>query len=518
MTVFADFLKKHYIAVVAVFLLFFIFGYWYFKKSEKPAYDFIVAERGDIIREVNVTGRVKAAEEVNLSFEKSGKASRIYVDVGDRVAVGQILVELDSADLAAQLYQAEASVKAEEAKLEELKAGTRIEDIRIKERELEKAKQDLANYWDGVPDILNDAYAKTDDAVKKKMDDFFLNDDGSNPQLSFTTSNFQVTINAESKRLALSSKLNEWNDELKRLKIISSEEIFNLYLKNAEARLILTKDLLDNLMEAIINAPSVSQSTITSYKSSINEARVNINAELSDINGREQAIASQKITVQKIQDELNLKLAGATPEEIKAQEAKLEGADGSVKNIKAQISKTKIYSPIKGIIVRQKAKIGEIIVANVSVISVISADEFEIEANVPEADIAKIKINDPAKVTLDAYGEEIIFEARVISIDPAETILEGVATYKIKLLFTEKDDRLKSGMTADISILTAMAENAIVVPQRAITVKNVIKTIKILDGEEVKEKEVKIGLRGSDGNVEIIEGIKEGDKVIIGNK
>ncbi len=508
------FLKKHYIAVAVILILFSAFGYWYFKKSEEPAYNFVVAERGKIVHEVSVTGRVKAAEEVDLSFEKSGKAAGIYVDVGDKVAVGQILIELDSADLVAQLRQAEASMKAEEAKLEELKRGARPEDIRVKESELEKTKQDLANYWSGVPDILNDAYAKADDAIRKKMDELFSNDDGSSPQLSFTTSNFQAETGAELKRLALSSELNEWNAELAKIKTVSSEEISNLYIKNAKTRLVLTRNLLDDLMEAVINAPSVSQSTITSYKTSINEARTNINTEISDINDREQAIASQKITVQKIQDELNLKLAGSAPEEIKAQEAKLEGAAASVKNTEAQIAKTKIYSPIKGVITRQEVKAGEIVAANSNVVSVISAGEFEIEANVPEADIAKIKIGDPAKVTLDAYGEEVVFEAKTFFIEPAETIIEGVAVYKIKLQFIGEDGRLKKGMTADVEILTATVENAIIVPQRAVIVKEGIKTVKILEGEKISEKEVKTGLRGSDGNIEIIEGVKEGDKII----
>ena len=85
-----------------------------------------------------------------------------------------------------------------------------------------------------------------------------------------------------------------------------------------------------------------------------------------------------------------------------------------------------MHSPISGIITRQDAKIGEIASAGVSMISIISDKQFEIESNIPEADIVKIKVGNEAKLTLDAYGDDLVFAARVISINPAETFVEGV--------------------------------------------------------------------------------------------
>jgi HlyD family secretion protein len=146
--------------------------------------------------------------------------------------------------------------------------------------------------------------------------------------------------------------------------------------------------------------------------------------------------------------------------------------------------------------------------------------KFEIEANIPEADIAKIKISNPAKITLDAYGSNVFFEAKVVKIDPAETIIEGVATYKTTLQFSGNDERVKSGMTANIDILTAKAENVIAIPQRAVAQKeNGDKIVKILkDDGVVEERKVTTGLKGSDGNIEITEGIQEGEKIITSQK
>ncbi len=211
-------------------------------------------------------------------------------------------------------------------------------------------------------------------------------------------------------------------------------------------------------------------------------------------------------------------LAGSTPEDIAAQEAQVEQAEGKVQLTRAQIGKTVLRSPIKGTVTKQDAKIGEIAAASTPLVSVISANHLEMEADIPEADIAKVKVGDSASVTLDAYGPEVIFEAKVIKIDPGETIIEGVATYHTTFEFLKDDNRVKPGMTANIDILTNKHENIIVIPQRAVTARNSERYVLLDKGNgKTEEKEVKVGLRGFDGNIEIVSGLQEGEKVIISN-
>jgi len=207
--------------------------------------------------------------------------------------------------------------------------------------------------------------------------------------------------------------------------------------------------------------------------------------------------------------------AGTVTEQITAQEALVEDAEASVRNSRAKIAKTIIRSPIKGIVTKQDAKVGEIVSASAVIVSVISEANFEIEANIPEADIAKIKIGDAAKVTLDAYGSDVVFEAGVMNIEPAETIIEGIATYKTTLQFFEDDTRIKSGLTANIDILAGKKENVITIPLRSVITKNGDSIVRILKDRMIEEVRVETGLRGSYGNVEVIEGVNEGDEVIL---
>jgi RND family efflux transporter MFP subunit len=475
------FIKKPWtlvvIGVAVVVLVIVIFS----GNGGTPA-DVITVVRGNISEEVSATGTVKPVKSADLAFEKSGRVSAVLADVGDRVYAGEPLVMLEKGDLAAQLSKAEADLEAQKA-------------------DLEKAKVDLANYFGGIPDILNDAYAKAEDAVRKQLDALFTNDELQNVALSFSTRDISVDNDMRALRIAASVSLNQWLKELGAVKNTDSQEIMDGYMGNALDRLSVVRSLLLKAMDAVTNATdtSLSSSSADTYKANINTGRTNVNTAISNINTRKQSIVSEKSAIISL---------GA---DIKSYEA-------SVENIKAQIGKMTIYAPISGVVTVQNGKTGEIAAAGSLLVSVISANRFEIEANVAEADIAKVKVGDLVRITLDAYGNDEVFDAKVSFIDPAETMVEGVATYRTKFQFLKDDERIRSGMTANVTIFTDKREGVLVVPQRVITTKDGIKTVLLDMGDgRSEEKVVETGLRGADGNVEIINGLSEGDRVIVGS-
>ena len=161
------------------------------------------------------------------------------------------------------------------------------------------------------------------------------------------------------------------------------------------------------------------------------------------------------------------------------------------------------------------AKVGEMATVNVVIASVISSGDFQMTANIPEADIAKVKIGNIARVTLDAYGSDKFFDASVSKIDPAETMIEGVATYKTTFVFSKKDERVRSGMTANIDILANKKENVLAVPQRAVVSVGQEKNVLVDTGSPVpEERKIETGLRGTDGLIEVVSGLNEGDRIV----
>jgi len=113
--------------------------------------------------------------------------------------------------------------------------------------------------------------------------------------------------------------------------------------------------------------------------------------------------------------------------------------------------------------------------------------------------------------------------ASVVSINPAETIKDGISTYKVTLEFIDGDQRFKSGMTGNVIITTEKKSDVISVPQRIIITKTggysdpsgQKKFVKVKEGGTIIEREVEIGSVSSSGNTEIIFGLNDGDVVIL---
>ncbi|MEK7212554.1 MAG: efflux RND transporter periplasmic adaptor subunit [Patescibacteria group bacterium] len=472
-------------------------------------------ERGRIIQEVSVTGKTTPMDNIELAFEKTGRISGVRVEVGDQIDARVILMFQDSSELNAQLQQARATIASQRAKLDELVRGARIEDIEIKKAELAKATQDLNNEYAGVYDVIQDAYTKADDAVRKQINDIFINDETSSPRLTFMVVDDQKKINAESGRYLASTDLKNWQNQIFSLSSQAPETELSQILVSAQTHLEYIRSFLNMVNAVVVGAVSLPEATLSSYLTSLGTARTNVNTTLTNVNQQQQAIASQALVVLRIQNELNLKLAGTAPEELNAQRAQVEQAEAAELTLRAQLAKTILTSPIAGTITKVEAKVGEIVAANSPIVTVISKSNLQVEANIPEADIAKIEVGNQANITLDAYGEDVIFRGKVSSIEPAETMVEGVATYKIKIQFDESDPRVKSGMTANVDIIADARDNVLFLPQRSVFTRNGSKLVMLyISAGKSEEREIKTGLRGSDGNIEIISGLNQGDMIL----
>lgn len=537
------------IAIIAAIVLLVAGGYRFIsRRNAPPEFEFVTATREDIVQEVAVTGRVKPAQAVELAFERSGKVASVAVAVGDRVASGSVLVRLNSAELAAQLNEARARVDAAEAqllqyqaavaaqvaKLDELKLGTRREELQVKEAELEKARQDLANAYADVPDELATIYTKADDAVRLKTAALYRAVSPSSYQLTYPTCDQQVESDATWLRYLSELELTEWQSALSGLDSVSPRSEMDAALAVAINHLAVLKRFVDRTADTLTLECTLRDASLDSYRTDVNAARTTVAGLAADVSDLQQAISVQQRTVERVERELVLRQAGSTEQQIAAQSAAVRQAEANVSaqraqvrqlgagvaNVAAQLDKTVLRTPFAGMVTLVDVELGEIVAPNTMVVSVMSDAGFEIEANVPEADIAKVMIGDNAELTLDAYGSDVEFAAVVARIDPAETVVEGVPTYRVVLHFRDADERIKSGMTANLDIRTDERKNVIVIPQRAVLSRNGEKFVRKLvvggDGKDtIVETVVQTGLRGSDGNIEIVSGLAEGDRVVI---
>lgn len=203
---------------------------------------------------------------------------------------------------------------------------------------------------------------------------------------------------------------------------------------------------------------------------------------------------------------------------INAQKAIVEKARADVRTQMERIGETILVAPIDGVITAVNGEVGEIAKPETIVVSIVSSDALHIEVDIPETTIANVAVGQTARITLDAFDGGIEWSGKVSSMDPAESIRGGAVYYRATVLFDEEDDRIRPGMTANVWIKTAVAENTLSVPMSAVQAKDGKKIIQVLEGEQTAEKEVTIGIKDDAGMIGIVSGLSQGEQVILGSK
>src|SRR3989344_6016107 len=496
------------IALVVILALLWFF----FVRNGGGDIETLTVVRGDFLQQVSVSGNVAAADDVDLGFSQAGRGAGVYVTVGQRVARGAVLSEIENGDLRAAVLQKEAALEIERADLASLKAGTREEEIAVSQSTVTRDEVALAQAHTALYNAMVSAYTTSDSAVHNTLDQFISNS-RIDPELNFSTSNFQAENDFETKRAEAETVLAKWKQSISERQ---PESDLSALVSASKEHLLFISSLLSDasvVLSVAIPNTSVSESDLSGYRTDIGTARKDINTTTTSLTT---AVTSQKAAITTLETSrrnLELDEAGSTKEDIAAGEAQVRAAEANVVSARADLSKTLIVAPFAGTAARVDAKVGKIVSPNTPEISLISMGVFQIESFIAEVNIANINVGDTAVVTLDAYGPDAPFTAVVVSIDPAETLREGVSTYKTTLQFSQTDPRIKSGMTADILITTGEKPNTIIIPQGALLKRGSGTFVQVLLDDKVSERPVKTGL-SSLGQIEIVSGLEEGERVV----
>ena len=221
--------------------------------------------------------------------------------------------------------------------------------------------------------------------------------------------------------------------------------------------------------------------------------------------------------------------------QVKSAEAQVEQQKAALELAEVNLDYTIIKSPVDGIVISRNVDIGQTVAASFQTptLFTIAKDltKMQVNTNVDEADIGTVKLGQEARFTVDAFPESV-FNGKVSQIRNAPIIVQNVVTYDVIIEVSNKNMELKPGMTANVSIVTALKDGVLKVPNAALRFKpqeqeeyanhksaKQERGSKIwlqVGGQQIKPVSIKTGL--SDGAfTEIREGeIKEGDEVITG--
>jgi len=198
--------------------------------------------------------------------------------------------------------------------------------------------------------------------------------------------------------------------------------------------------------------------------------------------------------------------------------AQLEQAQANLKFAEVQLGYTKITAPISGIVSSVSTQEGETVAASFAAptfVTIIDIERLEVWAYVDETDIGRIDEGQSAIFTVDTYSDTD-FEGTVTAIYPKAEIQDNVVNYIATLDITDfKSKILRPEMTTTVTIFLEIKKDALTLPVNAVKRERGKMVVTQLNNKnEQIQKEVKTG-RMSDGLIEIVDGLKEGDKVVV---
>ncbi|PKM88809.1 hypothetical protein CVU83_01075 [Candidatus Falkowbacteria bacterium HGW-Falkowbacteria-2] len=293
-------------------------------------------------------------------------------------------------------------------------------------------------------------------------------------------------------------------------------------------------------VQGLHNAVLASATAISSAEEGLRQAEIGLdNATIAARNalssarlGGDQQIAaaqaradSAEQSVAVAQAQLTSTMAPARAQDVSLAQAQVTQAQAALAGIDQQLADSRLIAPLDGIVTQVNYEVGEQFgMGGKPAVSILVNNSFNIEVDIAESNISKIKVGDQADVTLDAFPDDFILKGIVSFIEPAQTLIADIVYYKVKIDFADlvatlaqletRGYVLKAGMTANVIITTDSRADTLTVPARAIIDKDGQSIVRVLVDKELQEVPVVTGLRGDEGMVEILSGIKPGDEVV----
>lgn len=280
--------------------------------------------------------------------------------------------------------------------------------------------------------------------------------------------------------------------------------------------------------------PALFKATVTQAEGDLASAEAAL--ELAKVNAsRTQALVAKQNSSQQDLDQAMANLHQA--------EANVKIKQGALDKAKADLDHCTITSPVDGEVISRNVDVGQTVAASLQapVIFTIANDltKMQIDANVAEADVGVVAVDQSVDFTVDAFPART-FQGKVVQVRNAPVTVQNVVTYDTVIGVSNADLKLKPGMTATVSIMVAHKDDALQIKNAALRYRPADapttpapakappspsgrggagrerkneRTVYVLSGNRPKPTLIKTGI--SDGVVtEVLEGLKEGDHVV----
>lgn len=478
-------------------------GYLHFRPAQVDASTTATTatvSRNSLSSTVSAAGNVQSHQATDLPFGQSGTVKVINVAVGDPVNAGDVLGEIDTTDLELSLKSAEVSLKNAEANLAEAQNPNTDADIANAQAQLASAQAAYDSLKEGATAAeLATAQAQVASA-KAAYEAAVKSSSTSDSALQSAAATLEKATLTLQQAQAAYDRIS-WRGNVG---------------MTSEAQALQTATIDYNTAKTAYEALLATSKTdaasqVASALAALKSAEANLASVKNQVSAADLAAAGAALTQAK--NNLDSLLAGSDANTLATAQNNVESAQIAVDQAKLKLEQAKVVAPFDGTVTAVDVKVGQ--TASGTAFTIADLDNLEVVANMSEVDVNLIKAGQNVEVTLDAVSD-LTLQGTVTQISPAGTQSSGVVSYPVTVTLANPTKVVKTGMTANLTIVVDKRENVLTVPNRAIKTVNREKVVTVMkDGQQVQVP-VETGLAG-DSLTEIVSGLEEGDVVVVGS-
>lgn len=425
------------------------------------AVELAAVERGPLQDSLSVTGTVEARTVV-VAPKVPGRVKAVRVDNGDAVTAGQVLVELESEELAARVDEAAAALAAAQAREEQAEAALAVQRAAAAAR-LSQAEAELA----AARAQRNKAHA------------------GARPQ-----ERQQAAARVAQARVAL--------DQARR----EHERVRELVARGA-----LPGSALDAARAAEDSARAQHDAAVQA------QSLVEAGAQAEDLETAAARVRQAEAAVAAAQ-------AAAAEDQVRLADlatarAAIAQARAALRAARAQLAAATITAPIAGVVVRKNVEVGEMIAPGASILTIADLSEIWVTVDLAAGEVAKVRVGQSLEVRSDAYPGRA-FPAKVSELSRVADPRFGVGqawSIRAKILLDDPDRLLRPGVQVDISGTGTLVSDALLVPATAVVTRGDRTGIFVVTDSTARFRQVVVGVRTS-RQAQVLSGLAAGERVV----
>lgn len=201
----------------------------------------------------------------------------------------------------------------------------------------------------------------------------------------------------------------------------------------------------------------------------------------------------------------------ATQSSYEVAEAKLRAAEAELALAEKSRGDSVLAAPFDGVIAERHARQGERVSVDAPVVTVVDLSRLELEAAVPAAQIARVKVGQPVTLRVEGYDERE-FSGRIERISPAT--VAGTRSINVYAVIENRQGQLRGGMFAQGRLVWDEVDNALLIPATAVREEAGATVVYAIEAGAVRRKPVKVGEADADGRVQVFAGLEPGASIV----